>query len=194
MSVASVVRAAEPIIDSDNDGLSDAVEEQLGTDSFSNDTDGDKYPDGIEVANGYNPLLGERDRSLQRYVEVDLNTQQLTYFMDNVKVGAVPVSTGILGKETPVGTFAIFRKLPVHRYVGVGYDLPNTKWNLEFKNGFYLHGAYWHNQFGIRPMSHGCVNISTKNAEKIYKFMDIGDEVRISGKTPANVKIAGKKK
>jgi hypothetical protein len=36
-------------IDSDNDGLSDAVEERLGTDPFNADTDGDGKSDGEEV-------------------------------------------------------------------------------------------------------------------------------------------------
>ena len=42
-------------IDSDGDGLTDAQEEQLGTNPNNRDTDGDGYPDGVEVANGYSP-------------------------------------------------------------------------------------------------------------------------------------------
>jgi lipoprotein-anchoring transpeptidase ErfK/SrfK len=61
---------------------------------------------------------------------------------------------------------------------------------LGFKPSYYLHGAYWHNQFGIRPMSHGCVNIAYKDVEKLYAFMDVGDKVVISGKTPKRVQIA----
>lgn len=48
--------ALSPEVDSDQDGLSDAVEENLGTNPFSQDTDGDGYPDGTEVNNGYSPL------------------------------------------------------------------------------------------------------------------------------------------
>ena len=33
--------------------------------------------------------------------------------------------------------------------------------------GFSLHGTYWHNNFG-HPMSHGCVNMKTEEAEQIY--------------------------
>lgn len=42
-------------VDSDNDGLTDVSEELFGTDPFNPDTDGDKYPDGHEVYNLYDP-------------------------------------------------------------------------------------------------------------------------------------------
>ena len=49
-------------MDSDDDGLVDAVESQYGTDPFNNDTDGDGMEDGWEVENGLNPLdNGESD-------------------------------------------------------------------------------------------------------------------------------------
>ncbi len=70
--------AIVPEVDTDKDGLSDVAEAGLGTDSTQNDTDadglndreevviyktdplkadtdGDTYPDGSEVRNGYNP-------------------------------------------------------------------------------------------------------------------------------------------
>ncbi len=43
-------------IDSDGDGLTDRLEEGLGTDPFNPDTDGDGFSDYEEVINGYNPL------------------------------------------------------------------------------------------------------------------------------------------
>ncbi len=44
------------IADYDGDGLSDKIEEALGTDMYSWDSDLDGYNDGDEVKNGYNPL------------------------------------------------------------------------------------------------------------------------------------------
>jgi hypothetical protein len=44
------------ILDSDQDGLSDAEEKTYGTDPLKADTDGDSYSDGIEVQTGYDPL------------------------------------------------------------------------------------------------------------------------------------------
>lgn len=43
-------------VDSDGDLLTDEREAQLGTDPRKKDSDGDGYLDGVEVANGYNPL------------------------------------------------------------------------------------------------------------------------------------------
>ena len=43
-------------VDSDGDLLTDEREVELGTDLNNKDSDGDGYLDGIEVANGYNPL------------------------------------------------------------------------------------------------------------------------------------------
>jgi len=185
---------AATIVDSDKDGLSDELELQLGTDLQNKDSDNDGYLDGLEVENGYNPLKDQADKSLPRRVEVDKNTQQMSWFLNNIKVGQAPVSTGLIGMDTPNGEFKILKKKPVVHYKGPGYDLPNTKWNLEFKPSYYLHGAYWHNQFGIKPMSHGCVNIAYVNAEKLYKFLSVGDKVVITGKTPkGKVKIAAVK-
>jgi lipoprotein-anchoring transpeptidase ErfK/SrfK len=104
--------------------------------------------------------------------------------MNGIELGSVPVSTGLLRTPTPRGEFSILRKVPVKHYIGEDFNLPNTKWNLEFKRSYYLHGAYWHNQFGIRPMSHGCVNIAYKDVEELYKFLDVGDKVKVYGTTP----------
>jgi phosphoglycerol transferase MdoB-like AlkP superfamily enzyme len=45
--------------DSDKDGLSDLRERAIGTDKLNPDTDGDGYLDGVEVVNGYSPLINE---------------------------------------------------------------------------------------------------------------------------------------
>ncbi|PJC41108.1 MAG: hypothetical protein CO042_00250, partial [Parcubacteria group bacterium CG_4_9_14_0_2_um_filter_41_8] len=45
------------LVDSDNDGLSDWEEVSIfGTDPLDKDSDNDSYLDGEEVQNGYNPL------------------------------------------------------------------------------------------------------------------------------------------
>ena len=43
-------------LDSDQDGLSDEEEKNIGTDPNKADTDGDSYSDGTEVRSGYDPL------------------------------------------------------------------------------------------------------------------------------------------
>ena len=53
-------------IDSDGDGLDDALEIAISTDPFNPDTDGDSYPDGLEIKNHFNPLGSGR-------LAIDLN-------------------------------------------------------------------------------------------------------------------------
>ncbi len=50
---------ADSPLDSDSDGLSDAIEDELGYDKNNPDTDGDGVPDGAEILNGTNPLTAE---------------------------------------------------------------------------------------------------------------------------------------
>ena len=52
------------------------------------------------------------------------------------------------------------------------------KWNLRFKPRYYIHTAYWHNNFGHR-MSHGCINTREADAEWIYHWAEIGTPVVI---------------
>jgi hypothetical protein len=43
-------------LDQDNDGLSDILEDALGTDKTKSDSDADGYADKIELENSYNPV------------------------------------------------------------------------------------------------------------------------------------------
>lgn len=109
-----------------------------------------------------------------RYVRVDLSEQRMYAYEDGYLVNSFLVSTGLSGTPTPPGETRIQRKIYNHLYSGPGYYLPNTLYNLQFRPHYYLHGAYWHNNFG-HPMSHGCVNISYTNAKWLYEWMQEGD-------------------
>jgi lipoprotein-anchoring transpeptidase ErfK/SrfK len=169
--------------DSDGDGLSDYDETYIyHTDPSNPDTDGDGYNDGHEVEHGYDPNKNGNDK-LQKEIDVDLATQTLTYFLGQYQVGQFLISSGVKGLPTPPGQYTILKKIPVVDYKGADYNYPNTKWNLMFKQqtkgSLYIHGAYWHHNFG-RPMSHGCINVAYENMEPLYKWADIGTKVVIS--------------
>ena len=59
---------------------------------------------------------------------------------------------------------------------GPGYYLPDVPFIMYFYKGYGLHGTYWHNNFG-QPMSHGCVNMPTPEAEWAYNWAGIGTPV-----------------
>ncbi len=116
----------------------------------------------------------ERYKHEARYVIVDISDQELVAYENGYEVRRFLVSTGLPGTPTPIGEYRIQRKLYSHLYAGEGFYFPNTLYNLQFFPHYYLHGAYWHNNFG-NPMSHGCVNIAYEDAEWLYGWMLDGD-------------------
>ncbi len=118
-------------------------------------------------------------------IHVDISEQRLTAYQNGVPVNTFLVSTGVYGRDTPFGTTTVQKKIPVKDYgwnFGANnpgnYFLPNVKYNLQFRPMFYIHSAYWHNNFGQR-MSHGCVNTSLLDAEWIYNWAAVGATVEI---------------
>jgi len=167
-------------VDSDSDYLNDAWELILGTGLMNPDSDGDLYLDGTEVAAGYDPLSSEPVQ-LEKLIKVNLSTQTLSYYFGGKLMDSFAISSGVASMPTPRGEFTVLDKVPVKHYGGVDYDYPNTKWNLHFttkKYRYYIHGAYWHNNFG-HPMSHGCVNVSYENMDSLYWWSQIGTKIII---------------
>jgi lipoprotein-anchoring transpeptidase ErfK/SrfK len=93
-------------------------------------------------------------------------------------VRQIVVSTGLPGTPTVVGQFRIYVKYESTLMTGDDYYLPNVPYTMYFYKGYGLHGTYWHNNFG-RPMSHGCVNLPTPEAEWLYGFASVGTLVNI---------------
>ncbi|MDP3963993.1 MAG: L,D-transpeptidase family protein [bacterium] len=164
--------------DADMDGLTVEMEGRYGTDPVRSDTDGDGYLDGDEVGHGYDPSRAGSARLAKR-ITVDLSEQRLWYAYGDWGVqGSFLISSGKRRTPTPIGTFAIQAKRPVVLYRGADYYYPNTKWNLQFLPHYYIHGAWWHNNFGS-PMSHGCVNAPYGEMKRLYAFADAGTEIVI---------------
>ena len=169
-------------LDTDKDYLNDAWEIKIGTDLLNPDTDGDTYLDGTEVAAGYDPLSADPN-IIEKNIQVSLAEQSLAYYFGDKLLEKFLISSGVASMPTPVGEFEILDKVPSKNYGGTGYNFyyPNTKWNLHFTTKYlryYIHGAYWHNNFG-KPMSHGCVNVSYDNMERLYWFTQVGTKVKI---------------
>jgi hypothetical protein len=167
-------------LDTDKDGLPDDWEAKLGTNVKNPDTDGDSFKDGEEVNSGHDPLSSKSDL-IPKSIRVDLKTQTLEYSFASTTLDSFKISSGLKYTPTPVGNFTILKKRPTVNYTGANYSFPNTKWNLLFhqgKLGYYIHGAYWHNKFG-QPMSHGCVNVSYANMERLYNWADLNTTVVI---------------
>ena len=129
------------------------------------------------------PLSARAEVPMIKHIEVDLSEQRLTYYLNGEVLNSILISSGLPRTPTPQGEFTIRRKLPLVRYAGrnadgTTYNYPRTKWNLEFLPRYWIHGAYWHNAFG-NPRSHGCVNVSYKDMERLYIFAQVGMRVYI---------------
>ena len=110
----------------------------------------------------------------EKWVDVSLDEQKLRAWEGNKLVMEFPISGGKWGL-TPKGTFNIWSKTRSQSMVGGSqalgtyYNLPNVPNNMFFYQGYALHGAYWHNNFG-HPMSHGCVNEPLASAAQIFDW------------------------
>src|SRR5258706_1363134 len=118
---------------------------------------------------------GRRDAGEPIMAIVSIKTQQVTFYDAGGWILRAPVSTGITGRETPAGVFAVIEKDKDHH--STMYDdawMPNMQritWN-----GVALHG-------GPLPgyaASHGCVRMPYGFAEKLFETTRIGMRVIIS--------------
>ncbi|MFN2222474.1 MAG: L,D-transpeptidase [Candidatus Promineifilaceae bacterium] len=129
---------------------------------------GDYMPDGI-------------DRN-ERWVDVDLSTQTLVAYEGLVPVFETLVSTGTASHPTVTGQFRIwlrFRAQDMDGYrLGYNYYLRNVPYVQYFYEDYALHGTFWHSNFG-QPMSHGCVNLATPDAEWLYNWAGYGTLVNV---------------
>jgi hypothetical protein len=117
-------------------------------------------------------VLGEEASAEEKWIEVDLSEQKLIAWEGDRPVFETLISSGLTGR-TPTGEFRIWGKFKYTKMSGGSkqdgsyYYLPNVPYTMYFYKGYGLHGTYWHNNFGQR-MSHGCVNLPTMAAERIF--------------------------
>jgi len=125
-----------------------------------------------------NPHFNENDQKVlsasteEKWIEVDLEKQMLYAHQGDKTVYSFPISSGKWGR-TPTGEFKIWAKLKYTLMSGGSkqdntyYYLPNVPYTQYFHHGYGIHGTYWHNNFG-HPMSHGCINMYTPDAERLF--------------------------
>lgn len=112
----------------------------------------------------------------RRWIDVNLSEQQMYAYEGDVVVNSFIVSTGVYDTPTVTGEFHIYVKVPVQDMSGPGYYLSNVPWVMFFYDEYGFHGTYWHNNFGA-PMSRGCVNLRTEDAEWLYHWASVGTRV-----------------
>ena len=114
----------------------------------------------------------------ERWIDVNLSTQSVYAYEGGLVVNSFIVSTGTWLHPTVTGKYKIWIKLRSAPMSGPGYYLPDVPYIMYFYKGYGLHGTYWHNNFGT-PMSHGCVNLRTSDAEWLYNWASVGTVVNV---------------
>ena len=110
----------------------------------------------------------------EKWIEVALDEQKLRAWESNRLVMEFSISSGKWA-PTPKGTFNIWYKTRNQKMeggskvLGTYYNLPNVPNNMFFYQGYAIHGAYWHNNFG-QPMSHGCVNSPLESVAELFNW------------------------
>jgi lipoprotein-anchoring transpeptidase ErfK/SrfK len=123
-----------------------------------------------------NTVTQTTQQSLARRIEIDLSEQQLYGWEGKKLAYYFEISSGKKSTPTPTGKFAIATKYRYSRMRGADYDIPDVPYAMYFYQGYAIHGAYWHNKFGI-PVSHGCVNLRVEDARKLYNWSALGTSV-----------------
>jgi lipoprotein-anchoring transpeptidase ErfK/SrfK len=124
------------------------------------------------------PVVASGGHGGARWIDVNLSTQSVYAYEGDTVVNSFIVSTGTRYTPTVTGKFKIWIKLKSTNMSGPGYYLPNVPYVMYFYKGYGLHGTYWHNNFGT-PMSHGCVNLRTSDAEWLYYWASEGTVVNV---------------
>ena len=123
----------------------------------------------------------------ERWIEVKVGHQVLTVYEGIIPTFITLVSTGVDGlddpetsRATPRGVFRIHSKHVTYRMAADEHppwkegDKPDPKYRVDdvpwvqyFQGGYALHAAYWHDSFG-NPKSHGCINLSPRDAQYLF--------------------------
>ena len=117
---------------------------------------------------------------------IDKSTQKMSVTVNGEQRYLWPVSTGRPGYDTPSGEFQPFRMEKDH-FSREWDDAPMPNSIFFSKIGHAIHGTFEARNLG-KPVSHGCVRLSTQNAATLYALVKdegvFNTHVRLVGETP----------
>ena len=120
------------------------------------------------------------------YVEVNLSSQKLWVYKDGKQVVSTSLVSGCVaeGHRTPTGVYSIYAKQTDRYLTGADYRSFVHYW-MPFLGGYGLHDASWRSSFGgdiyLYDGSHGCVNLPSSAAKKVYNNISVGTKVILYG-------------
>jgi hypothetical protein len=102
-------------------------------------------------------------------ISINKASQEMTVRVDGLKAYVWPVSTGVKGYSTPIGSYKPLRMKREH-YSGEWDNAPMPYSIFFTPRGHAIHGSHHTKQLGSRA-SHGCVRLAPKNAAKLYRLV-----------------------
>ncbi len=121
-------------------------------------------------------------KSGKKWIDVSIRKQLLVAYEGTQPVFATIISSGRGGMSDPSnstatirGTFFVHAKHVSGTMDGEegsdSFDLRDVPYIQYFHEGYALHGAYWHDEFG-KDRSHGCVNLAPADAKWLFDWTD----------------------
>jgi hypothetical protein len=111
----------------------------------------------------------------ERWIHVSLRNQFAALYEGDRMVFVTLVSSGDDEHPTPSGTYRVESKfvsatMDDENNMSGPYFIQDVPWVIYFQGGYALHAAFWHDRFGLRT-SHGCVNLSPRDARRFFEFV-----------------------
>lgn len=113
-------------------------------------------------------------RATERWLDVNLTEQTVAAYEGDRMVYSTLMSSGDSRFPTMHGLFWVRLKVRSKKMRGGEsesdyYNLEDVPWQMFFYQGYGLHASYWHDLFGLSS-SHGCVNLSPKDAKWFFEW------------------------
>ncbi|MCD7825222.1 MAG: L,D-transpeptidase [Clostridiaceae bacterium] len=127
------------------------------------------------------------DWDTENYTEVSIKNQKVYVFRKGKVVFSCKCITGrpVEGRSTPTGSYFIKEHRTAYTLTGADYSTPVKNWVRITWTGTGFHPATWQpwsqwtkTMYKTRG-SHGCINLSVEDAEKIYKLTKYREAVFI---------------
>ncbi len=119
------------------------------------------------------------------FIEANLSEMTLSVYQEGKLSFTVPIVTkGRPGSwwETPAGLYTIKSKARTHlSSIGQVY----MPWSLNFQGNFFIHGRTYYPDGTLSPSQYtgGCIRLSTEDAEKVYKTVQVGTPILVHEKS-----------
>ena len=113
------------------------------------------------------------------YVEIDLSSQYMWYYLDGELFLETPITSGTMysGMGTPAGVFVIHNRLQNTILVGDDYRTPVNYW-MQVNGGIGIHDSLWRYVYGgteyLYNGSHGCINTPYNAVESLFWNIEVG--------------------